>query len=571
MNKKLLTLFFTICAVLTAFISCNTDEFLDRPAQGQLDSSVLSSTDGLELLLVGAYSMLDGWAGWDVGAPWQMSGTNWVYGDVQSDNSYKGSDAGDQSEITDFERYTMSPTNAYVQGRWRAIYDGVARTNDVIRVAKTETAASLGAAFLDQIVAEARFLRGYYHFDAAVLYDNIPFVDETNLDGIVPNDGGTPWAQIEADFQFAADKLGASARNGQPGRATKYAATAMLAKSKLHQGNYAAALPLLNSIISSGKYKLVDIYQDNFTASTDNNAESVFEFQSSVNDGSGEGANGNYGNILNFPYTGGPGACCGFNQPTQNLVNAHKTVGGLPMLDDFNLVDVKNDDGLLSSDPFTPTTEELDPRLDWSAGRRGIPYLDWGPHPGSNWIRDQAFAGPYSVKKNTYYAAEEKINSNAGGWGGGTDANNHRAIRYADVLLMAAECEVETGSISKALEYVNMVRTRAANPAGFVKNASGAPAANYKVSTYPSFANQGDARKAVRFERRLELAMEGHRWFDLKRWGQLSTVINTYLQTESKKRSYLAGATFKANNVRLPIPQVPIDQSKGTLKQNAGY
>lgn len=570
MNKKLLTLSIAICATFAVFISCNTDEFLDRPAQGQLDASVLSSTDGLELLLVGAYSQLDGWSGWDVGAPWQSSGTNWVYGDVMADNSYKGSDAGDQAEITDFERYTISPTNAYNVARWRAIYDGVARTNDVIRVAQTETAAKLGAAFLDQVVAEARFLRGYYHFEAVRLWDNVPYVDESNVDGLVENTG-SPWAQIEADFQFAADKLPVNARNGQPGRATKHAANAMLAKAKLAQGNYSAALPLLNGIISSGKYSLVSNFHDNFKADTDNNKESVFEMQASINDGSGEGANGVYGNILNFPYTGGPGACCGFYQPTQNLVNAYKTVGGLPMLTDFNTVDVKNDEGLLSSDPFTPYTGELDPRLDWTVGRRGIPYLDWGPHPGKNWIRDQGYAGPYSPIKNVYYAAEEKINSNAGGWGGGTVANNYRIIRYADVLLMAAECEVEVGSISKALEYVNAVRTRAANPAGFVKKSDGSNAANYVISTYPSFASQGAARDAVRFERRLELAMEGHRWYDLKRWGTVATVLNNYISTESKKRSYLAGATFQSKNVRLPIPQVPIDQSKGTLKQNEGF
>src|SRR4029079_1611963 len=158
------------------------------------------------------------------------------------------------------------------------------------------------------------------------------------------------------------------------------------------------------------KYSLMPKYGDVFNAADKNGSESIFVAQTSVNDGA-YGVNGNYGDALNFPYTGGPGGCCGFFQPSQYLVNHFKTdpVTGLPDLDHYNDVDVKNDEGIESSEPFTPYAGTLDPRLDWTVGRRGIPYLDWGNHPGKDWIRggNQALDGPYSPKKNVYYKSQQ--------------------------------------------------------------------------------------------------------------------------------------------------------------------
>jgi len=142
---------------------------------------------------------------------------------------------------------------------------------------------------------------------------------------------------------------------------------------------------------------------------------------------------------------------------------------------------------------------------------------------------------------------------------------------------MAAECEVEVGSLETARSHVNAIRTRAANEAFWVKDASGANAANYEISTYDdAWTSQSAARDAVRTERRLELAMEGHRFFDLKRWGVAQSVLNDYLAVESTKRSYLIGANFDAKNIRFPIPQEAIDESSdddgnATLTQNEGF
>ncbi len=564
--------------MLTGFvfvaISCS-DDFLQKDPQGSLSVNVLANSAGVEGLLIGAYSLLDGWeGGWSTGggAPWNSAASNWTYGDVYSDDAYKGTEAGDQPALELLENYTIDSANPYMIGRWARLYDGIARCNDVIRV--VALAEDIPDADKAIIVAEAKFLRSHYHFEAQRLWDNIPYVLDTDIDTRVPNVSN--WAKIEEDMAAAAGALPTSPRNGQVGRANKLVATAYLGKIQLYQAKFQAALGNFNTVISSGKYSLNPDFHTNFRLSGNNSPESVFQIQASVNDGSGA-ANGNQGDQLGHLQGGPAGGCCGFNQPSQNLVNNFKTSGGLPVAN-FNDVDVKNDDGIPSSDPFSPETGTLDPRLDRTVGRRGIPYLDWGVHPGSAWVRNQAYAGPYSQIKKLYYASEQGTASDTqAGWhGAGNTALNYSIIRYADVLLMAAECEVEVGSSEKAMEYVNQIRTRAANASTWVKDASGNNAANYEISNYPSGLSKDAARTAVRTERRLELGMEGHRFFDLKRWGVAKSVINTYLAKESQKRRYLAGAQFQDKNIRFPIPQDAIDQSNDdngnpTLTQNEGF
>ena len=458
-------------------------------------------------------------------------------------------------------------------GRWARIYDGIARANDVINVA--ELADDLDPTVQGQIVAEARFLRGHYHFEAQRLWDNVPYIADTDSDVRVANSGPI-WAQIEADFQAAVAGLPSTSRNGQVGRANSMTATAYLGKVQLYKNNFSGALSNFNTVINSGRFALHEDFHTNFRLQGNNGSEAVFQIQASVNDGAG-GENGNSGDQLNSLQGGPGGGCCGFHQPSQNLVNVFKTENGLPMAN-FNAVDVTNDDGVTSDAPFTPHTGPLDPRLDRTVGRRGVPYLDWGVHPGAAWVRNQAYAGPYSQVKKMYYASEQGTGSDTqAAWhGAGRTALNHNIIRYADVLLMAAEAEVEAGSLENARGLVNQVRSRAANQSTWLQN-GGSDAANYVISTYDAaWTSQAAARDAVRTERRLELAMEGHRFYDLKRWGVAQQVINDYLAEESTKRSYLQGATFQARNIRFPIPQEAIDESSdddgnATLTQNEGF
>ena len=412
----------------------------------------------------------------------------------------------------------------------------------------------------------------------------VPYVDEsvdygTGVDQ-VKNDVDI-WPKIEADFKFAYDNLPAT--QSAVGRANKWAAASYLAKAYMYEKKYAEAKALFDLIIANGttangtKYALVANYADNFNAAKDNNSESIFAIQAAANTGSSDNANPDL--VLNFPYntgSNGPAGCCGFFAPSFELANSFRVdANGLPLLDgsyNTGANQLKNDQGIDSKAAFTPDAGPVDPRLDWSIGRRGIPYLDWQVHPGLDWIRDQGFAGPYSPIKFVFYKSQDKTLTDGSSWTDGYSAINYNIIRYADVLLMAAEAEIEVGTLAKALEYTNMIRQRAANPAGFVMNA-GKPAANYVISSYPAFADKAAARTAVQFERKLELSGEGHRFYDLVRWGTAAPVLNAFLAYESPKLSTgYGGAKFTAGKDEyMPIPQTQIDYQKNILKQNPGY
>ena len=572
------TLFISSIVCLAVASSCS-DKFLDVQPKAALAVTALQNKTGVNSLLIGAYALLDGWATPE-GAyrSYQVGADNWVYGSVASDDAYKGTIAGDQPPISLIEQGQIQSDNVYFRGKWRGMYDGIARTNDVLQA--LAAAKDISDAERTQITAEARFLRGHYHFELKKMFNMVPYIDEKTYN---PNDLESTkmpnsediWPKIVADLKAAYDVL--PVKQTQVGRPTKWAAAAELGKSYLYQKKYAEAKPLLEGIVASGQYKLMPNYHDNFRATTNNNAESIFEVQYSVNDGASGGENGNIGSTLNYPYGGGGvTTCCGFFQPSQNLVNAFKTdATGLPLLDTFNASDVTSDQGIESDKPFTPYAGTVDPRLDWTVGRRGIQFLDWGVHPGKNYVRDQSYGGPYSPKKHVMYRSDVGTNTFAGN--PRLNANNYRLIRYSHVLLWLAEIETEIGDLEKARAYVNQIRKRAANPDGFVKGSDGKAAANYVVSEYTTaWADKAVARKAVQFEQRLEFAMEGHRRFDLVRWGIAAPTLNNYYTTEAKKRPYLNGVQFvEKKHEYFPIPlQEILNSKKGateTLTQNPGY
>jgi hypothetical protein len=180
--------------------------------------------------------------------------------------------------------------------------------------------------------------------------------------------------------------------------------------------------------------------------------------------------------------------------------------------------------------------------------------------------------------KNVFSQSQQAQFTDASFWTSGAVANNINLIRFADVLLWAAEMETEVGSLEKAREYVNQIRSRAADPQTFVTRPNGSFAANYKIGLYIStWPDQVYARKVIRYERMLELGMEGHRFFDLVRWGIADVEINAYFQKEKSLRFYMNTAVFtKDKNEYYPIPQTQIDLSVAPdgvarLKQNPGY
>ncbi len=578
-NKRFFLIVVVTAFILIGFNSCKK-KFLDPQPYGRYSPELIQSKKGIEGLLVGTYGLLDG-SNTPGASGWMTGVTNWVYGDVASDDAYKGTDANDQPQMTQIELWNSQADNTYFYYKWISLYDGVARANDVIKAVGTIPELTDGDK--KDYTAQARFLRGIFHFEAKRMWNKVPYVTEAST---TYDNKADIWPMIEADFKFAYDNLTAT----QPlvGKVNKWAAGAQLAKVLMYEKKFTEAKAVYDSIITQGvtsnnkKWDLQPEYWKNFDIAFENSAEAVFSIQAAATGTVTASAETSY--ELAYPY-GGVWGCCGFYQPSQNLVNAFKVDGsGLPFLDDsYNNVNLKNDEGITSNDPFTnDITTPLDPRLDWAVGRRGIPYYDYGPHPGRNWIRDQAYAGPFSPKKH--------VNKNTDNNGVGTNINNVRqtaknynAIRFADVLLMAAEAEIEVGSLEMARTYINRVRTRAANPSGFVANTNppgfvnGTAPANYQVKPYESpFPDQNIARKAVRFERRLELAMEGHRFFDLVRWDIAAEVLTPYLATEKERRSYKngSGGFTKGKNEYYPIPNRVIQIAKidgNILDQNPGY
>lgn len=566
-----------LAATFAITVSCE-DEFLNVGATGSLGESQLTTASGIDGSLIGAYSALNGVFGNRFEGP-----SNWVTGSIAGGEANKGTDPGDYSTINPIQRYETDATAGDLNSLWNARYEGISRANKVLQlVAMSE---SISAADAARVSGEARLLRGHFYFDLKKHFNNVPHIDET-IEAAeipsVPNSPGVTWEDIIADFEYAFNNL--PEVQAQAGRVNKWAAAAYVGKAKLYSKDYAGAKQWFDQVIASGKtpsgekYGLLDNYPDIFNAEYDNHKEAVFDVESANNSGSVQ--NANYFDDLNYPYnTGsdGPGNCCGFFQPSIALGNAFRTANGLPRLngEEFSDADALKHDFLIeSSDSFTADAGPLDPRVDHSIGRRSIPYLDWIPHPGKNWIRKQDYAGPYSPKKYIYYKSQEGTLTDASSWTRGYALMNYTIIRFADVLLMAAEAEIEAGDLGKALEYVNLVRARAANTAHWVKNPDGSFAANYSIEQYASFPSKDFATKAVRMERKLELSGEGNRFFDLVRWGVAADELNKYLNYESKYlTTKFGGASFTSGkNEYYPIPQTQIDiQGSDVLSQNSGY
>ncbi|TVZ17443.1 RagB/SusD family nutrient uptake outer membrane protein [Maribacter sp. MAR_2009_72] len=568
-------------ALLLASMSCS-DEFLQVAPTDSLADSQVSTKAGIDGLLIGTYSALNGVFGNRFEGP-----NHWATGSVVGGDANKGTDAGDYSSLNPIQRYEASPVdpNNDFNNLWRGRYEGVSRANKVLSAIANST--ELTAADATRLSGEARMLRGHFYFDLKKHFNNIVVFDETVAPedlATLPNNGDA-WAIIESDLQYAYDNL--PAVNGA-GRVNKWAAGALLAKAKLYQQKFGEAKDLFDDVIENGvtsnglKYDLLDDYAQIYNAENDNHAEAVFDVESANNTGNVQNANAF--DDLNYPYnTGpdGPGNCCGFFQPSFEMANSYRTgADGLPLLDkSYNNPEnvVKNDFGLEADEPFVEDDGPLDPRIDHAIGRRGIPYLDWIEHPGKAWIRSQPYAGPYSPKKYIYYRSQENSFTDGSSWTRGYATMNYTIIRFADVLLMAAEAEIEApgGSLDTALEYVNRVRRRAANSEHWVKEYdSDENAANYVISEYTSFPNADFARDAVRFERKLELSGEGHRFFDLVRWGVAAEELNEYLDYESTLLvTKFGGASFVAGkNEYFPIPQAQIDiTGSDVLQQNPGY
>ncbi len=598
-------------ALMALLFACGKN-FLNKPPLGVLRPVLLANQVGVQGILIGAYSDLTG-EGTSQGGAWGSAADNWTYGSVCADDAYKGSTSSDQGDIVNLQQWVAVTNNPYLGQKWAAMYDGIQRANDVIRTMRLAT--DIAPADTVEFKAEALFLRAFFHFELRKIFWYPPFVDETitplNNNLNVPNNDASGyieiWPKIEADLTYAMANLPAT----QPykGQANKWAAQAFLAKVYMFEGKFSAAQPLLDELIASGvtasgtPYALQKNYAQNFNPNPagKNTSESVFAVQIAVNDGSANANVGGkgYGDNLNFPYGGGPGACCGFDNPSQDLADAFKTdANGLPLpIASFNLAPHVSDQ--------TPAAYagNLDPRIDITMGRLGVPYLDWGPDPGDVWIRSPIDDGHFSPKKNVYASAVKGSLSDASAFWAGveTDAVNINLIRFSDVLLWDAECAAVAGNLALAQTDVNLVRARAASniywvykdgvfdATNYVYTGGSVLADKYKIAPYPAgyFSTPIIAMDAIIMERRIELGEEGHRFFDLQRWqvpgnpilpaNYMTTTLNAFAAIEAPLHpAQYQGVTFTTGKSEYyPVPQGQIDaeNSSGTinLKQIPGY
>jgi len=565
MKKKIVYLL----ALFVALIGCS-EEFTESPAVGALSDDALQNATGVDLLLTGAYSALTAQSSTGYGNGWGRAADNWTM-DVMADDAHKGSTDDDQADLKEVELMNWSSANGYFFARWGELFTGVNRANAVMALISSVEEGD----FTDQI-AQARFLRGHFNFQLQVMYGNVPYISDENYANTEFNqpNSGSIWDQIEADFQFAIDNLPATRDGANVARPTSWTAKAFLGKTHLHQSEWGAALALLNDVINNGPYSLLPEFRSNFRSEGENGSESIFQIQFTTD--SGQSFNANHVGALNFPNPGPFGSCCGFYQPTQDLLNAFQTdATGLPLLDTYNQTDVTSDFGIESADAFTPFAGNLDPRADYTVGRRSIDYNGYGAHVGKDWIRASFndISGTYLPKKNVYWADDATNTQATGGWGQQLSGINYNVMRFADVLLMAAEAAVETNDLTTALGYVNQVRDRAKS-SSYVQAMDGSgDAATYVIEPYVSFADQTFARKAVRHERRIELGMEGNRMFDLRRWGVAEQVMNEYFVNEARIITNFGEkvSPYEAKHNLFPIPLGAIDLSGGALMQNPGY
>ena len=431
-----------------------------------------------------------------------------------------------------------------------------------------------------------KFLRAYAHFMAKRLYKNIPFVMRTDLtydeyntlsNREYTNDEG--WALIARDLEEAYAVL--PVKQADKGRPTKAACAAFLAKVYLYKAyrqddassNQVTSVDADDlkkviqytdpAIYAAGGYGLEKDIHNNFRPEDqyENGCESLWAIQYSRNDGSTYGnLNWSYGLITpNIPDVTDGG--CDFYKPSQNLVNAFRTdADGLPLIDTFNQ---KN---------YDKATDNADPRLFLTVGMTGLPYMfnkDFIMDQSSAWSRSGGLYG-YNVtlKQNVDPALIGSYLIRGSFW---ASPMNRIVFRYADVILERAEAEAQLGNASEAVRLVNEIRTRAAGSTQMIADYPNHYGVKLYCKNYTGSYSKDEALRIVKMERRLELAMESERFFDLVRWGEASKVLNDYFAAEKERVTFLSDAVFTANkNEYLPIPHSQISSSNGHYTQNIG-
>lgn len=525
--------------------SCNDWLTEETPGTTKV-SEFFTSLSTAEAVVNAAYVPMT----WEFGTTYYPE---WYFGDIVSDDALKGGqDINDGADLRELENFKANSDNEILLGYYRAQWQGIQRANlaiDEIPTTRIETEgdeAEKQAKYRDRYLGEAYFLRGYYYFRLARMFGGMPLIDYVIK-------SSNQWAQTRStmdetlnfaikDFKRAENLLWEKDKysNEELGRATKGAAQAMLLKANLYRADYlrnagneteaqkyfAEAAKWGEKVIQSRQYSLWPNYLDNFRLANENGRESVFEIQyteEATSDYGGEGyTRGTMTTILQRSRSSAFGeAGWGYDRPTQNLYN------------EYEAGDARRDETIL-----VPTDEQIEtPAQEIYCGDRMLNRKYAMYNDGAN-------GGIYKLAHAT------------------RSPKNNIQIRYADVLLMYAEACCESGDLPSAKTALKEVRDRA--------GLSQFPyTAVIQGQTVTFNDNQEDLRKAIRHERRVELAMEGHRWFDLTRWGIAKETMDTYMAGETEEAKELYGTFQKGKHELFPIPSKEIDLSG--IEQNPNW
>ncbi len=522
------------CVIGLTLTSC--DDFLDYNPTAVIDvDKAFADPEGM---VTSAYAMLgDCWYSY----PFNL----FPYGDIASDDCLKGGSGPNDTGYHAIDIWkTVTPTTpGEMDELWYRLYCAVSRCNRALLSLERNGESKLGAETTRQRIAEVKFLRGHFYYKLLTVFRKIPWIDEkveaAGSQESVKNDAykyRELFGKVIDDFKAAYDVLPVKGP-GEDGRANKIAAAAYLAKCYLnlawgdgYEANtgvghitpeYMDSVVYYTNDVVNSDYGYLEDYGDIFLPEYKNSKESIFAVQcSDYEDDHTTYGRANWSTMLNGCWQMWS---CGwdFHKPSQNLVNAFKTKNGLPMFDDYN----NSIDYPINGQP---TAQKWDPRLFHTVGMPSFPYKYEAEYT-------QTMANSRDATDYGYYTSLKEVPQRSKGetyndsWQ--AFAMNEYVLRYTDVMLMRAEALIELGRLSEARTIINDIRRRAAN--SVAKHIDYA-ANQCEIAEYPEsyFANKETARKCLRWERRLEMAMENGRFFDLRRWGIASQTLNAYYASE---------------------------------------
>ena len=570
-----------ILVAVSLFSVTSCDSFIEVEPEGVIDEQL--AMENPDKMVTAAYSML--------GDCWYTYPFNlWPYGDVASDDCLKGGSGTTDTGYHPMEIWsTLTSTPGEFDELWYRLYCAISRCNRALVSVAEYGEDKLGAETAKQRDAEVRFLRAHFYFKLLTMFRQIPWIDEevykNNAQEQTRNDEFTYeqlFQKIIDDFKVAYDVLPAEQQDG--GRVNKIAAASYLAKcyltlawgdgyeatngvSHINQ-DYMNKVVEYTDVVKSSKYGYLEDFGDIFLPEYKNSMESIFAVQcSDYKDDNTTFGRANWSNMLNG--CGGIWSCgWDFHKPSQNLVSAFKTKDGLPDFDNFD----KTIDYPING---VPTAQKWDPRLFHTVGMPTFPY---------KYEESYTLTKDNSRTPNTYgyYTSLKEVPQRSKGetynspWQA-FDMNDY-VFRYSDVMLMRAEALIETGQLAEARTIINDIRQRAKN--SVAKHIQYA-ADQCEIALYPDtyFKDKETARKCLQWERRLELAMENGRYFDLRRWGIASKTLNAYFETEKNDvydgqtyAQYLKDAHYTpGKNEFYPVPYNQLYYVPGLYSQNKGY